>query len=267
MDPYLEARWSDVHARLIAYIGETLQPLLPHGLRARAEERVLLEEDEGAGRALRPDVAVIDTGRRGAASRAGEARQARTGRAAKGAAATTIEPVFIRFESGPHVDRSVQIIDVTTGNRVITAIEVLSPWNKAPGRLNVHYMRKLDTYVEGGVSVVEIDLLRGSRGRLRVDSVDLPLRRREAYLVCVLRAWAADRWEAYPIALRRPLPAVPIPLRRTDRDVPLELQPLIDRVYAGGGHDDIDYTAPPDPPLDPEDSEWAEKLLAAARRR
>ena len=45
MDPYLEARWSDVHVKLVAYIGEALQPMLPRGLRARSEQRVLLESN------------------------------------------------------------------------------------------------------------------------------------------------------------------------------------------------------------------------------
>jgi hypothetical protein len=43
MDPYLEARWSNVHTTHIALIQEILQPALPFGLRARAEERVLLQ--------------------------------------------------------------------------------------------------------------------------------------------------------------------------------------------------------------------------------
>ena len=36
MDPYLESRWSDVHVKLIGFIGEALQPLLPPALRARS---------------------------------------------------------------------------------------------------------------------------------------------------------------------------------------------------------------------------------------
>ena len=67
MDPYLEARWSDVHVTLIALIKEALQPLLPRGLRARSEERVLLEDAQGeALTSYRSDVALVETGRRGA---------------------------------------------------------------------------------------------------------------------------------------------------------------------------------------------------------
>jgi hypothetical protein len=43
MDPYLEAHWRDVHASLIIYARDALQGVLPGSLRARVEERVLLE--------------------------------------------------------------------------------------------------------------------------------------------------------------------------------------------------------------------------------
>jgi hypothetical protein len=218
MDPYLEARWSDVRVTLIAYIGESLQLSLPDALRARAQERLLTDEETR--------------------------------------------------ESDLLVDRFIQIIDVTNGNRVVTAIEILSPWNKSPGRLNKDYLRKLDDYARGGVSVVEMDLLRyPPRGRLHVTEADIAPQRRAPYYVCVRYAWIADEWYAYPMTLRQALPRVPIPLRRTDALIGLELQPLIEHVYSAGAHDDIDYTRPADPPLEGEDAAWAEQLLRAAGKR
>ena len=222
MDPYLESRWSDVHVKLIGFMGEAIQPLLPPALRARGEERLLLETEAGD-----------DT----AASQA------------------------------PIVDRWIQIIDVSTGNRVVTAIEILSPWNKAPGRLNRLYLRKLDDYAKAGVSVVEIDLLRyPPRGRLPVTEGDIPPERRTAYLTCVRLGWEPETWRAYPMSLRLPLPSLPIPLRETDAQVALDLQPLIERVYVAGGHDDIDYSTPLDPPLSQSDSAWANELLSDSRQ-
>ena len=158
-----------------------------------------------------------------------------------------------------------QIIDRTPGNRVITAIELLSPWNKGPGTLKKAYRKKLDDYARGGVSIVEIDLLRfPPRDRLPIGQVVLPPRRRAPYLTCVQRAWRQDVWEIYPMNLRQPLPRIPIPLRQTDGDIGLDLQPLIDRAYNAGGHDDIDYSQPTSPPLDTEDAQWAQELLQSA---
>lgn len=255
MDPYLEARWPDVHAKLIGFVGEALQAKLPRALRARSEERVLIEAEEEPPQFYRADVAVVDIG--------GGPRQ-RSGPAA----VATVEPVTVKYYNGPVVDRFIQIIDVTSGNRVVTAIEILSPWNKAPGRLNKDYLRKLDDYARGEVSVVEIDLLRDPpRGRLLITEADIPPRRQAPYYVCVRHGWAPDVWQAYPMVLRQPLPRVPIPLRQSDDEIGLELQPLIERVYVAGGHDDINYVRPADPPLEGEDAVWADELLKAAGKR
>src|SRR5262245_52393742 len=47
MDPYLEQHWGDIHHRLITYGCDQLRPQLPEDLRARIEERVFVESDEG----------------------------------------------------------------------------------------------------------------------------------------------------------------------------------------------------------------------------
>jgi hypothetical protein len=52
-----------------------------------------------------------------------------------------------------------------------------------------------------------------------------------------------------------------IPLRKQDKDASLDLQALLEQVYRNGRYDDIDYSRTPDPPLLPEDTEWAAELL------
>ncbi len=63
MDPYLEAHWRDVHSRPIIYSCDQLQSRLPSDLRARVEERVLIDSPPAAPRAAYPDVRVVETGR------------------------------------------------------------------------------------------------------------------------------------------------------------------------------------------------------------
>jgi hypothetical protein len=63
--------------------------------------------------------------------------------------------------------------------------------------------------------------------------------------------------------LRLPLPTIPIPLRQADAEIGLALQPLIDRVYVAGGHDDIDYSKQLDPPLSESDAIWAREVIAS----
>jgi hypothetical protein len=56
-------------------------------------------------------------------------------------------------------------------------------------------------------------------------------------------------------------------LRPTDPDVPLDLQALIDQCYRNGGYDeDIDYSVAPEPPLNAEDTRWADALLRQTGR-
>lgn len=259
MDPYLEARWSDVHVTLLAQVKEALQPSLPRDLRARSEERVLLEttEDEEALRQYRADVAIVELPRD-------------SGHWAGGAgiaAGATVEPVMIEIVPAPELERFIHIIDLSSGNRVVTVIEIMSPWYKGAGKLNQKYRKKLNDYADADVNVVEIDLLRSSRGRLAFGQEDLPIHRREPYLAAIHRAKDPDRWAVYPISLRHPLPKIPIPLRPTDQEILLDLQPLIERVYVAGGHDDIDYSKPPNPPLEGPDAEWADQLLREAGLR
>src|SRR3954451_24459428 len=123
MDPYLEARWSDVHAGLCPAIRAALHPLLPPGLRARANEDVVLESVGGERLGRFEGDAVVVEGR----PRPGPTGPADPGGAPAGGA---VEPVIVEKLRPLRVDRWVQIIDTTSGNRVVTAIEVLSPWNK-----------------------------------------------------------------------------------------------------------------------------------------
>jgi hypothetical protein len=250
MDPYLEARWGDVHTALCIGIRSALQPVLPRGLRARAQQDVLIEDDSEPAREQKfeIDIAVVQTG---------EAAR----RATRGASISAVDPIVVRHI--PAIERSqwVEIIDTTAGNRVVTAIEILSPGNKRPGKLNKRYRRKIDQYIEAGVNIVEIDLLRSSRARLTVRREELPADRREAYLTCICRSSDPLQWVVYPMPLRQPLPTIPVPCRETDDDVALSLQPLIDQSYREGGHDDIDYRRPPEPPLDADDAARAADLI------
>jgi hypothetical protein len=239
MDPYLEARWRDVHTKLIAFAGDALQEELPAALRARSEERGLLEEEdeEHTTYAAASNVAVA-------------------------------EPLRFHFHEAPETEREIHFIDSADGNRIVTVIEILSPWNKAGGRLNRDYRRKLRDYEDAGVNIVEIDLRRTpGRGNLKITEKDIPAARRTPYFICVSDAQTPGEWLGYPVSLRGPVPAIRIPLRKQDVPVALNLQPLIDRVYKAGGHDDIDYTKPLDPPLSPEDAAWTEELLRRLGQR
>jgi hypothetical protein len=251
MDPYLEAHWRDVHARLIIYASDALQGSLPGGLRARVEESVLLETPEGIGdHPLFPDVRVVEYATK------------RITTAQPGTGTAVAEPVLVEVETEPVTETYLEIIDRESGNRVVTVIEFLSPSNKSPGANREQYLRKQREVCSSGTNLVEIDLNRFGTHTLAFPLVHVKRRGRTGYMACVRRATLPGKAEVYPMPLWARLPVVKVPLRPGDADVPLDLQALVDQCYRNGGYEGtLNYAADSDPPLLGAEGEWAEEWL------
>lgn len=252
MDPYLEAHWGDVHTSLVTYVRDALQESLPSPLRARVEERVVLEMADQWGSPIYPDIRVIEH----------HHRPGVRGPAAASTTTTISEPLLVEAERDPPTERSVEIVDPGTGNRVVTVIEILSATNKMLGAGMQQYLRKQRHVLNSQTNLVEIDLLRSGEHVLAFTIDHIPPEHRTWYMVCVRRVTNRPMAEVYPIPLQVPLPTIKIPLRPTDADVQLNLQALIERAYRLGGYDgDLNYAVPPDPPLIGDDEVWADQLL------
>jgi len=164
------------------------------------------------------------------------------------------------------VDRHVQIIDPSSGGRVVTAIEVLSPSNKLPGRGRLAYEAKQRALLGGGVNLVEIDLVRKGPWAFSISERVWSPRERSAYMACVFRATRPGERALYPMRLADRLPSIAIPLRPQDQDVVLDLQQVIDEAYETGRYDRTDYSRELDPPLRAEELGWATEMLRKAGR-
>jgi hypothetical protein len=253
MDPYLEAHWGDVHTRLIVYAADLLQEQMPADLKVRVEEYVAVEADFNGRSNYVPDVRVFEQpGRKGLSTAVME----------RGAA----EPLICPLVEEPATQRTIRIVDTQSGNRVVTAIEFLSPTNKSSEGLAA-YRKKRDDLRAGGVNLVEIDLLREGSYILAVPHRNIRRSHRTPYQICVLRASRPDVGEVYRATYREPLPVIRIPLRDHDPDAKLDLQTLIDTAYKRGGYDDLDYQNDPEPPLAGKDAIWADALLREAGLR
>ena len=252
MNPWLEAHWGDVHTRLTTYACDQLQPLLPAGLRARIEEYVSIastDTPEQSWPRVSPDVRVIEYP--GVPETSGG-----------DATAVADEPLVVRRVQEAETLRYIQVVDVAAGHRIVTSMEFLSPANKSsrPGRQQ--YRSKQRKMLEGGVNLVEIDLLRAGRWVLTVPRNCVPQEYRKPYRISVVRADRPSVAEVYRVSLPAPLPTIRVPLRSEDADVPLNLQMLIDAVYANGRYgDDIDYSKPPHPKLTEADADFAARIL------
>ena len=256
MDPWLEFHWRDVHASLIIYIRDQLQRHLPPPLIARAEESISVDIEEDQPVLLRPDMAVSEDWRGGGDD----------GGVASAVEPTTVADPLVLYAPEVEFDRHVEIYDPTGGGRVVTAIEVLSPSNKLPGRARKAYQSKQRLFLAGGVNLVEIDLVRAGEWTFSIDESVMPTRQRTPYMICVFRVTRPGERAAYPLPLRERLPRIAIPLRPTDRDVVLDLQAVVDEAYEKGRYDRTDYRRPLDPPLPGDDAAWATEVLRTAGR-
>jgi hypothetical protein len=234
---------------------DALQPQRGGPLRARVEERLLVESPLDETREICPDARVFE-------SKSSE----RLAAAPSGAAAAF--PVIIEYPDEEAVETFIEIHDRSAGDKLVTVIELLWPWNKLESDSKRKYQQKQRELLQAKINFVEIDLTRGGRRRLLVPQSRLSKKNRTTFQACVFRATSPrPRFEVYPIRLDAPVPTLAIPLRADDKDVVLELQPLIERAYANGAYDDIGYSQDAVPPFGGADAQWADCPLREARQR
>ena len=216
MNPFFEQEWQDAHTMLSAYMRDALQERLPGDLVSRAEEEVVAIGADIQPATFRPDIVVKqpweDSGTGGVAV------------AARVRAPTATLPTRIFIDD--EVERRIEIQDES--GRLVTVIELLSP-SKDDEAARERYRNKRRTLFSGGVNVVEIDLVRKGVSVFPDEVRALARAHAAPYGVCVFCASHLKEREAYIIGLRDHLPVISIPLRPTDAEIALELQPLIDQ--------------------------------------
>lgn len=250
MDPYLEGDlWPSVHADLTSEIVRQLSPQIQPKYVAITTRRIVMarpDEIEIWSPHRLPDIAVLDANRSGILT----------------AGVTAMAPLVIDMpEPEPIPLRSIELRD-TAQNRLVTAIEVLSPTNKR-GEGAGEYAAKRTSILQSRAHLMEIDLLRvGARFPLLGPLPSV------SYFVFLSRADRRPRIEVWPIPMDQPLPKVPVPLLDADPDVVLDLQAALRTIYDIVRYDLlINYANAPAVPFTPEQSAWANDLLRSAGRR
>jgi hypothetical protein len=247
MDPYLEQFWGDVHSRFVVYMADQLNEQLPADLQARVEESLMIDSEDYSRRVY-PDVQVVEN-------------TTSLSPAAPQSDVVVAEPCVVVLPSEPRTERHIEIIDRNSGNQVVTAVELLSPANKSNEAGREAYRRKQREYLDGGVNLVEIDLIRQGSFVVAIPEVLVPHHCRTPYIICIRRAATLSHVELIRVPIRDALPNIAIPLRPTDRDVVLQLQPLLDECYRRGRYASLDYSLPLVPQLESSDRIWADELL------
>ena len=250
MDPYLERRerWPDFHDSLIAYIREALQPMLRPQYAAISQNRLYVVEHE---RPIYPDVSVIESPDWSIGG---------------GGTATAVlpdldEPLILELDIEVIRHPVLHIIEPAAGNRIVAAIEVLSPELKELGPGRDLYRRKCDEVWASEAHLIEIDFLREGQRVPRVASARIPAMPAWNYIVSVSR-WPS-RLELYRFGLRQRLPRIAIPLAYDDKDVRLDLSAVFTRCWQAGPYPALlHYDAPPPGVLVKDDLDWCQQQVA-----
>jgi hypothetical protein len=143
MDPYLERRsiWPDMHSALIVATRDALAPQVAPVYYVAIEERMYIIASDSTEFIGRPDISIIT-----APTEARPASQAEATAAVASVAQTVVLPQFEEMH-----ERYLEIRDART-HMVVTAIEILSPSNKAPGEGREAYEEKRRQVLSLGTS-------------------------------------------------------------------------------------------------------------------
>ena len=222
MDPLIEAdNWQDFHVILTAEIKRQIGPQLPERYRISAELIGFVEETSGATveppRQYRPDAGISTTGGTDNIIR-------------EGGAAVALTPPSREIEGTALRQRELRIYD-RHANRLVAAIEVLSPSNKR-GVGRASHLLKLVDYHRAGVHTIDIDLLRGGSLGYHpalAENAGPDIQQTPYHVVLVSDSNALSIWD---ITLTDILPTIPVPLLAPDPPVVLDLQRAFTELYS-----------------------------------
>ncbi len=253
MDPYLEAPagWQDFHHSFVDEIRAALVPKLRPRYSVHIERYVYLTALDAEEARLRPDVTV--------------AQVQTEPTKAEGAVATMTETATAILVPLPVIEEVrhyyLEIRELAT-QRVVTVIEMLSPFNKRLGEGRTEYLKRRNAILQSDVHLIELDLLREGE---RVP-MGKPLPSADYYAI-LSRFYRRPMAQVYFWTIRQKMPTIPVPLLRGEPDVPLDLQAVFTAVYERAGYDyRLPYDRDPEPPLRPEDERWAKELIAKWRK-
>lgn len=249
MNPFLEGHlWPDVHNSLAYLISVQLTPRMPEAYIVHLNNYTVADTNPGEDIGIMyPDVEVLKRARK--AEEPAEAYEL-----SKTTAPTVVIPAI------KPVDVVIPVIEIKDrkSNRLITAIELLSPVNKRKPGLEAYREKRLRLH-EADVNLIEIDLLR--RGERPFNHPAIP---KSHYLITLVRAHHYST-EAWAVGLKDTLPVIPVPLLPPDKDTTLDLSKVLNDMYEQRAMDkSIDYTdTPPPPAFSKEELDWLKQQIEA----
>ena len=124
-------------------------------------------------------------------------------------------------------------------------------------------MRRTEARNEGA-HFVELDLVLQGQTCLEADLTSLT---ESQYVCCVTRAARPIKHELYGTLLTKRLPRIRLPMIADERDLVLDVQALVNRVFDRCFDGQIDYNVDPHVPLSDADRHWMDQLLRNEKLR
>ena len=249
MDPYLEHPeiWPGVHLLLIAALAESLAPQLRPNYLVSVEVRMYETTGEQSLLVGIPDVVVQ------------KSRQQRHEQSVNvSVASAPSQPTPVQVPMPVTVRQGYLEVREVATKEVITAIELLSPINKRPGRGRQTYENKRERILSSSTNLVEIDLLRAYEP-MPVFGDNL----QSHYRILVSRSDLRPQAELYKFDMADQVPSFKLPLRPDDSAPTVDLKQLLDDIYERSGYDlKLDYQQHSVPALNDDEATWVGHLLS-----
>ena len=247
MDPWLEGHvWPDVHHDLATKFKEQIIPQVVPNYFVRIETYTVEDKnpEEEVG-IMYPDVEILKR----------KAEPVHPVQEEGGVATLTPATLVI---PRPVIEVHIPVVEIRDieNRQLVTAIEILSPVNKR-GKGLKNYREKCELLHNDGVHLLEVDLLRRGTRTLEYPLPD------EAHYVVMLTRGDKSKTEVWAMTVRDKLPIVPIPLKKPDPDVRLDIAAAFHEVYDRSRYElSVRYDAvPPIPAFQDEDLKWLQGVL------
>jgi hypothetical protein len=247
MDPYLEhpALWQDIHNRLITAVADVLSPILDPRYYVGIESRMVVVLPGDTRPIGRTDVGVM----------LGHGPQTLSP-----LPLAEVDVVEVELPMRDEAQETFLEVRETRTSKLITTLEILSPYNKRQGEGRSEYLGKREYVLGTFTNLVEIDLLRAGE--------PLPYTGQQVqsdYRILIARGLQRPRAQLYAFNLRQPIPSFPLPLLSGDHEPLVDLNTILHDLYVRARfYLRLDYTQPPVPPLSEADSAWARTLITPA---
>jgi Protein of unknown function (DUF4058) len=231
MNPYLEQPelCHQVHNRLIVALADEITPQIVPKYRVSIEERIYTSVADS----LLVGVADISVSRRDISELT-----------ATFVTPTLTQPTKVIVPVPEEVTERYLELRSTQTNELITVIEIISPKNKRSGGGREAYESKRQKILASTTNFVEIDLLRAGESMPILGAI------RKDYCILICKGDRRPEADLYTFGIQEKIPAFPIPLRRQDKEPIIDLQKLLNEVYARARFDlSIDYSIPLKPSL------------------